>query len=247
MSDTAFTNRYEIKYVVRMQRLDEIRDALSGFFEPDSHVGPGGAYYNYSIYYDSPLYDFYTEKREGNLIRKKPRIRLYRSTPDAPASNFYLELKGRYDRIVLKRRDKITRDLAERLLSPGPTELTERELESSVLGEFVYLQDKFNLLPCVTILYRREPMNAVFYDNVRITFDTMIQSSLLTSLDNPNDSFTDAMPFNWFMLELKYNNVLPRQLIRRLNALGLQQQSVSKFALGLEACYDDFRDTRRLA
>ena len=247
MSDTAFTNRYEIKYIVRMQRLDEIRDALSGFFEPDDHAGPSGGYYNYSIYYDSPHYDFYTEKREGNLIRIKPRIRLYRSEPDAPASNFYLELKGRHDRIVLKRRDRITRDLAQTILSLGPTDLTDRDLESSVLGEFVYLQNKFNLSPCVTIRYRREPLNAVFYNNVRITFDTMIQSSLLTSLDNPDNSFSEALPYNWFMLELKYNDVLPRLLIRRLNALGLQQLSVSKFAIGLEGCYHDLKCTQRLA
>jgi hypothetical protein len=247
VSDTAFTNRYEIKYLVRVQRLEEIRDALSGFFEPDVHAGPGGGYYNYSIYFDSPHYDFYSEKREGNLVRIKPRIRLYRSEPCAPASNFYLELKGRYDRIVLKRRDRITRDIAETLLSSGPAALTDRDLESSVLGEFLYLQSKLNLSPCVTIRYRREPMNAVFYSNVRITFDTMIQSSLLTSLDNPDDSFTEALPLNWFMLELKYNDVLPRMLIQRLNALGLQQQSVSKVAVGLEGCYHDLRGTQRLA
>lgn len=247
VSETAFTNRYEVKYLVRMQRLNEIRDALSGFFEPDDHAGPSGGYYNYSIYYDSPHFGFYTEKREGNLIRIKPRIRLYRSEPDAPASNFYLELKGRYDRIVLKRRDRITRDLAQTLLSPGPIELSDSDLESSVLGEFAYLRNKFNLTPCITIRYRREPMNAVFYSNVRITFDTLIQSSLVTSLDNPNDTFTEALPMDWFMIELKYNDVLPRLLIKRFNALGLQQLSVSKFAIGLEGGYGDLRDTQRLA
>lgn len=247
MSDTAFTNRYEVKYIVRIHRLDEIREALSGFFEPDSHVGQSGGYYNYSIYYDSPHYDFYTEKREGNLVRIKPRIRLYRSEPEAPATNFYLELKGRYDRIVLKRRDRINREIAQAILSSSPAALTDRDLESSVLGEFLYLQNKFNLSPCVTIRYRREPMNAVFYSNVRITFDTMIQSSLVTSLDNPEESFCEALPANWFMLELKYNDVLPRLLIRRLNALGLQQQSVSKFAIGLEGCYDDLRGKPHVA
>ena len=247
MSDTAFTNRYEIKYLVRMQRLEEIRDALSGFFVPDDHAGPSGGYYNYSIYYDSPLYDFYTEKREGNLTRIKPRIRLYRSEPDAPASNFYLELKGRYDRIVLKRRDRITRDLAQTLLASGAPELSDRDLESSVLGEFLYLKNKFNLSPCVTIRYRREPMNALFYSNVRLTFDTLIQSSLVTTLDNPHDTFAEALPMEWFMVELKYNDVIPRLLIRQLNALGLQQLSVSKFAIGLEGSYDELRRTKRLA
>jgi len=248
VSDPAFTNRYEIKYVVKTQRLEEIRHALSGFFEPDEWAGPGGGYYNYSIYFDSPHYDFYSEKREGNLVRIKPRIRLYRATPDAPTSNIYLELKGRYDRIVVKRRNRLTHDLARALLSSSGTAVfTDSDLESSALSEFAYLQEKFDLSPCVTIRYRREPLNAVFYGHVRITFDTMIQSSLMTSLDNPEDAFADAMPFNWFMLELKYNDVLPRLLIHRLNALGLQQQSVSKFALGLEACYDDLRKTRRLA
>lgn len=246
MSDTAFTNRYEIKYLIRMQRLEEIRDALSGFFEPDVNAGPDGGYYNYSIYFDSPRYDYYTEKREGQLIRIKPRIRLYRSELNGPASNYYLELKGRYDRIVLKRRDQITREFAEAALSCGPMDMGDRDLESSTIGEFLYLLNRYNLSPCVTIRYRREPLNAVFYSNVRITFDTMIESSLRTSLDNPDDTFSEALPFNWFMLELKYNDVLPRLLIQRLNALGLQQQSVSKFAAGLEGCYDDLAVGQRL-
>ena len=247
MSETAFTNRYEIKYLVRMQRLEEVRDALSGYFEPDDHAGPGGGYYNYSIYFDSPHLDFYTEKREGNLVRIKPRIRLYRSEPDAQASSYFLELKGRYDRIVLKRRARITQEFAESVLTPGPMAVTDAELESSAVGEFVYLVNRLNLSPCVTVLYRREPMNAVFYRDVRITFDTMIQGSLRTSLDNPPDTFTEALPCNWFMLELKYNNVLPRMLIRQLNALGLQQQSVSKFAIALEGCYKDLEGNQRLA
>ena len=75
MSVNGFTNRYEIKYLVEARRIDEIKAKLAGFFEPDPNAVDGAGYYVYSIYFDSPLHRFYSEKREGQLTRIKPRIR----------------------------------------------------------------------------------------------------------------------------------------------------------------------------
>ena len=241
----ATTNRYEIKYLVETKRIPEVRRAIGGFFGQDANAGDDGSYINHSIYFDSPNYRFYREKREGELVRIKPRIRLYRPTEDAPPTAIYLELKARYDRIVVKRRVPIGQGLAERLLRPGPLELTNREIENSVIAEFKYLSDRFALRPCVTVLYSRTALNGLYHQNLRFTFDRVIQCSLMTELNNSTDALIEALPATKTILELKYNNQISELLLYRLNSLGLQQQTLSKFAISMESCHANFRNQIR--
>ncbi len=237
----AFTNRYEIKYFVETALIPELRRTIGGFFESDPNGGPRGAYVNYSIYFDSPYYRFYGEKREGELIRIKPRIRLYRSTPTAPPSAIYLELKARHDRIVEKRRVQIDADLARRLLSIGPLHLTPRELENSVLAEFNYLSDRFALGPVVTVVYYRTALNGRFQHDLRMTFDEELHGSMSTTMDVPPGELLEVVPPSHFILELKYNNKISELLLGKLRSLGLEQQTFSKFALSMEKSHDHMR------
>ena len=237
----AYTNRYEIKYLVETVRLPEVRAAIGGFFERDANGDQDGTYINQSIYFDSPQYRFYREKREGELVRIKPRIRLYRATEDGPAKAIFLELKARYDRIVEKRRAPIDEGLAERILRPGPLDLTQREVENSVMAEFNYLCDRFALRPCVTVVYHRTALNGAFQQKLRVTFDQMNRCSLATTLDTPPDSLIDSLPVTWFIMELKYNDRISEILLQRLRSLGLQQQTLSKYAIAMEQGHDYFR------
>ncbi len=237
----AYTNRYEIKYLVETARIPELRQTLGGFFECDPNNGPQGAYVNYSIYFDSPYYRFYGEKREGELIRIKPRIRLYRPSPSAPPSAIYLELKARYDRIIEKRRVQIDTDLARRLLAPGPLSLSPRELENSVLAEFNYLSDRFALSPVVTVVYYRTALNGRFQHDLRMTFDEELHGSMSTTMDVPSDSLLEVVPPTHFILELKYNHKISGLLLHKLRSLGLEQHTLSKFALAMEKSHDQMR------
>ncbi len=241
----ATTNRYEIKYLIETKRIPEVRRAIDGFFGQDSNAGADGSYINHSIYFDSPNYRFYREKREGELVRIKPRIRLYRATEDAPPTAIYLELKARYDRIVAKRRAPIDQELAERLLRPGPLDLTNREIENSVIAEFKYLCDRYALRPCVTVLYSRTALNGLYHQNLRFTFDRLIRCSLMTELNNSTDALIEALPASKSILELKYNNQISELLLHKLHSLGLQQQTFSKYAIAIERCHDSFRNQIR--
>jgi hypothetical protein len=251
MTSATYTNRYEIKYLVHARELPEIELGLRDFLVPDQNGGNGNGsfdgYFNYSIYFDSPDYYFYREKREGDLARIKPRIRLYRSSPEAKPGAVFLELKGRYDRIVAKRRAPIGLDLAERLLSDGLTEPDRSAMESSAVREFYYLAHRFRLAPCVTVLYHRKAFFGAFYPNVRVTFDRAIQCSRQTTLGNPNDAFIYALPADQLIVELKYNDKVPRMLLERFNALGMQQETFSKFAISVERTHDEILGHKFLA
>lgn len=238
MYDRTFNNRYEIKYLVENRNMAAVEAGLRGFLLPDANGVHAGGYFNHSIYFDSPDYRYYCEKREGDLIRLKPRIRVYRTERFEAPRAVFLELKGRYDRIVTKRRARISPDLAERLLTGGPLDLDDAPSgqggEGSALDEFLYLVQRFHLVPCVAVLYRREAFFGAFYPDVRVTFDRVIECSRLTTLEPHDGTFIGALPANHVVLELKYNEKVPRLLLQRFHSLGLQQGTLSKFALSLE-------------
>lgn len=246
MNWLTYNNRYEIKYLVDSHRMPEIERALDGFLVADENSRGTNGYFNYSIYFDSPNYRFYGEKREGDLVRLKPRIRIYRNALEAPPKAIFMELKGRYDRIVTKRRAAIDIGLAQQMLTTHPIVLDDRAVESSTMGEFYYLAHRFRLAPCVTVLYHRTAYYGAFYPGVRVTFDRVIRGSRMTTLDNPDESFIGIVPVNQVVIELKYNDKVPEMLLRRFRSLGVQHATFSKFAVALERTHDEILTNKML-
>ena len=233
----AFTNRYEIKYLLDPGRLEEVKAALQDYLRLDANGSHDGGYYVHSIYFDSPDMRFLREKFEGELNRVKPRIRTYRSSMDGAPTATFLELKGRYDRIVQKRRCPIDRSLARLLLTETPVHPNGWSAKHTVLGEFQYMSHRFHLVPAVSVLYHRTAFFGAFWPNLRVTFDRLVLCSPVTSLEAPSDDFLQAIPCSQTVMELKYNDKLPQCLLRRINCLGLQQRTFSKYATSVERCF----------
>lgn len=232
-----YTNRYEIKYLVAPERLPEIDAVLGEALRRDVNGVHEGGYYVHSIYFDSPDYRYYREKIEGDLVRVKPRLRSYRTSLDGPPTGIFLELKGRYDRIVHKRRVSIDRLLAERLLYQTPVHPNGWAAESPVLSEFQYLSHRFQLRPCVSVLYHRTAYFGAYWPNLRMTFDRIVLCSPATSLNAASEDFAQIIPCGQTVMEVKYNDKLPRFILSQLYSLGLQQRTFSKYATSLERCF----------
>ena len=233
----AYTNRYEIKFLLGADRLADVQGALREYLRLDANGIENGGYYVHSIYFDSPDLQFLREKFEGQLTRVKPRIRSYRASLDGPPSDIFLEMKGRYDRIVEKRRCRIDRPLAEVLLTETPVHPNGWSSMHSVLGEFQYLSHRLRLVPAVTVLYHRTAYFGTFWPNLRITFDRLLLCSPSTGLHTPSADFVQAVPCRQTIMELKYTNKVPRALLGCINGLGLQQRSFSKYAVSVERCF----------
>ncbi len=246
MTNATYTNRYEIKYLTAARAMPRIEAGLLDFLVPDEKGSGARGYYNHSIYFDSPDYRFYQEKREGELVRLKPRLRFYRPAPEAEPEAAFLELKGRYDRIVAKRRGAIELDFAERLLSDCLVEPDPKAMESKAVREFYYLARRYCLVPCVTVLYHRVAYFGAFYPNIRVTFDRVIRCSRYTGSRNSDDALIYAIPPDQLIVELKYNDKVPRLLLRRFNSLGLQQVTFSKFGVAMERTHDEILPRRYL-
>lgn len=233
----AFTNRYEIKYLLGAGQLADVQAALQDHLRRDANGSHDGGYYVHSIYFDSPDMRFLRQKYEGDLTRVKPRIRTYRSSLDGPSAGLFLELKGRYDRIVQKRRCPIDRSLAKLLLTETPVHPNGWSAKHTVLGEFLYMSHRFQLVPAVSVLYHRTAFFGAYWPNLRITFDRLVLCSPATGLDAPSEDFMQTIPCSQTVMELKYNDKLPLSLLRRINSLGLQQRSFSKYAMSVQRCF----------
>lgn len=229
-----FTNRYEIKYKVPLAGFQELESRLADIFEPDRSADDGCGYFVNSIYFDSPELRFLNEKREGDLTRIKPRLRWYTRAPGDTPEQVYMELKGRHDRIVLKRRVPLDCDLARAILE-NPQALGNDEISSSsVLAEFAYLAGRFNLRPVVLVHYHRQPLAGRFHPRLRMTFDRLMLCGWATSLDARIEDCVPALSPTSGILELKFNDKAPWLLLRRMNAMGLVGQTFSKYATSLE-------------
>jgi len=233
----AFTNRYEIKYLLGPDRLADVRASLSEYLVSDANGAEDGGYYVHSIYFDSPDLVFLQEKFEGQLTRVKPRIRAYRPSPDGAPTALYLELKGRHDRIVEKRRCTIDRLLTDVLLTQSPVHPNGWAAKHPVLAEFQYMSQRLRLIPTVSVLYHRTAFFGAHWANLRVTFDRLVLCSPGTGLNAPSGDFMQVLPFGHTVMELKYNNKIPICLARRINSLGLQQRTFSKYAASVERCY----------
>jgi hypothetical protein len=202
----------------------------------DPNTSPGNdGYFNHSIYFDSPRIRFYLEKHEGLLERTKPRLRAYRDGPNQPPRAYFLELKNRHDRLVHKERVEVSKELADRLLRPSTLAFGAEIGRSEILSKFYYLSKRFALQPQVGVLYNRRAYVSDLYPNLRVTFDTRLQSSRTATLDGPPSAFRYALPLDRLVLEIKYDKAIPSIVLRDIEAFGLQQVTFSKFATCMES------------
>jgi len=230
-----FTNRYEVKYIVPTRSLAYIRNSLMGLIVPDSfNIGEKG-YYNYSIYFDTLSYRFYREKHEGLLYRIKPRIRVYRDTLDGQISKVFLEFKIKHDRIVKKERTEISQKMMSQILS-GDSEFSLQNDSDPVISRLYSLTKKYHLKPKVVVYYNRSAFHSELYPNVRLTFDSNIRGSLSVTGDALSGAFHYILSPHFSMIELKYNNKLPKIFISKIRELELRQATFSKYATALEVC-----------
>ena len=209
----------------------------SATLSPDPNGDENNQYHIRSLYfdtaYDSALYD----KINGTANRDKYRIRIYNFSDQM----IRLECKSKFRDLISKRSVRITRDLAEQLISADPTGL---ESTASGLVSDTFREMRTNLLhPVVIVDYLRE---AYLHpaEEVRITFDMQLRSGL-NSVDMFNPYLPTVPPFDHdeVILEVKYNQVLPPYIANLLTyALrdGACRSAISKYVYCRRFEFKDF-------
>jgi len=225
-------NRFELKYRVHYKVARELMRLLQPHVRRDENAGDGGFYKVLSCYYDSPDLRCYWEKMDGEKYRRKVRVRTYGANPDQA----FVEIKQRYNLNVQKRRMRAPIDQVERVMA-SIVDGTYAGGEHAVYDEVCWLARQYKLEPKLIVSYNR----AAFFDNykpdLRITLDRNIRCRNL-DLDLRRHRMAGhwALPPQFLILEIKFNEVMPRWIGTCLNSLNLEIMRISKYCYGIDRC-----------
>ena len=229
--------RHELKFFITPVQYQVLSRTLKSVLHPDPHGDENNQYHIRSLYFDTVNDDALYDKINGTANRDKYRIRIYNFSD----SMIRLECKSKFRDLISKRSVRISRDLAEQLISADPTGL---DTTASGLVSDVFREMRTHLLhPVVIVDYLRE---AYLHpaEEVRITFDMHLRTGL-GSVDIFNPDVPTIPPFdhNEIILEVKYNQVLPPYIANLLTfALrdGAVQSAISKYVWCRRFEFKDF-------
>jgi len=218
--------RHELKFFITDVQYHVLSSMLKNVLHPDPNGDENNQYHIRSLYFDTVFDDALNEKISGVANRNKYRIRIYNFSDKM----IRLECKSKFRDLISKRSVRISRDLAEQLISADPTGL---ESTASGLVSDVFREMRTNLLhPVVIVDYLREAyLHPV--EDVRITFDRQLRSGV-NSIDLFNPHIPTVPPFDHeeIILEVKFNRQLPPYISHILTyALrdGAVQSAISKY------------------
>lgn len=234
--------RYERKYYIRNERLDELRERLRPFVNPDVHSKTGAdglsQYTVRSIYYDTPFMEYYYEKKEGLENRNKFRIRVYDQFKKGDVA--FLEIKKKLGNRIKKHRSTLPADQVRDLLTTGNMEdhIIVNKKSPNALKDasmFLYYYYKKSLKPVNLVVYEREAYHGKFDPGVRITFDKNVRSTIYPKLGELySEDRNKAITPGYFILEVKYYEIIPVWALSIIEEFKLSLEAISKFASGLD-------------
>lgn len=220
MSDIMIFKRYEKKYLLTKDELENFMSKIRQYIIPDKH----GLSTVCSLYLDTPDYLLIRNSIDAKAYKEKLRIRSY-GVPDDDTKVFF-EIKKKYRDIVYKRRVSMKKRTAFEYIKSGvPPMDTQIMREIDYLMKF-YRQPK----PGVCILCQREAYFASDDPDVRLTFD----HDLRYRFGFPNkENITDGVPIvadGECVMEIKTAGAMPLWLARALSECKIYPKSFSKYA-----------------
>ena len=217
--------RHELKFKISNSAAEVLKQKLSLILGKDKNsYYEDGSYLIKSLYFDDRDSNSYYEKMDGVLYRKKYRIRMYNDVD----TFIRLEKKMKHNNYTAKEQMLISKDIYSKILNG---KIDEIENPEGLLLEFITNYKNKGLVPSVIVEYHRTAFTYPISD-VRITFDSNIQSSLYNY-----DLFNTSYPRYIVdepgkqVLEVKFNEILPLHIANILNDIPACREAVSKFAI----------------
>ncbi|MEV5407852.1 polyphosphate polymerase domain-containing protein [Thermopolyspora sp. NPDC052614] len=228
-------NRYEIKYLVDVAVVDELRAEIERRLDRDRHCGEDG-YGVWSVYYDTRTLRFYWEKIEGLRFRRKLRVRHYGDRFGVHADTpVFVEIKQRVNRVTQKRRVCLPyRDAL--LLCDGRRMVEHEPGQRAFLDEVLDLVCRLDLRATAITGYQRHAYLGRDADvGLRVTFDRRIRGR-----DRDFHLGADAenrfiVPPHKAIMEVKANERVPYWLTDLTAKRNLQVVRISKYCQSVEA------------
>jgi SPX domain protein involved in polyphosphate accumulation len=227
--------RNEIKYFVAPTVVQQVKDSISPFVSTDPHMNGYKNYTVRSIYFDTPELDYHYEKMDGLKVRKKLRLRTYNNFENDKIA--FLEIKRRYNQIIVKERAKVSLEKAQNFLEcPKSNGIfdTKDTLKKRVLEKFAYNLANENLKSTLLVVYEREAYQGIHDPTTRITFDSNLRYKVdpeISEIFNEHD--LETILGDYVIIEFKFNDFMPKWMRKIMRTFCLSAQSISKYCTGI--------------
>ena len=219
------TLRHELKYYINASVYHTLRNRLRVVLKPDPNMKREDGYLISSLYFDDLHHSALNEKQSGIRFRKKYRMRCY-GRSDALIK---LECKYKYDEYISKTSATLSRAEYDAILRNDYGFLASRREE--VCRQLLAYYNLRLLRPVVAVEYLREAY-VLPQGNVRITFDKDISASTDCFDMFAEDYVTSrVLEKDLIVLEVKYDDYLPRVIQQAIGVVGAQQCSASKYVM----------------
>lgn len=214
--------RHELKYTISYPQYYQLLGRLSSFMRKDGQLSEG--YFIRSLYFDDMYNTAYYQKEAGVFQRCKYRIRIYNNCHDGVIK---LEKKSKIGEYIKKTDAAVTPDEFYALLDGQPEFL----LEGTPLMQDWYAAIRTRLLsPAVVVDYTRDAYICA-EGNVRITFDKGLRAGLDFDILNPNIPTVRAMDEGVLVMEVKFDDFLPKHIKTLIQPAASNHMAVSKYIL----------------
>lgn len=218
----ALEYRHELKFLVPEITLEKLKYRLEPFMDLDEHH-PDEMYRIRSLYFDDYFDTCLNENLAGTDNRYKYRIRFYEDNLDF----IKLEKKYKLHGMTKKEAESVSVSQVNSYLA-GDSDVAEGRLTTELLAANI----KSGMRPKCIVEYDRyafvEPVG-----NVRITFDMNLRGSTEVDrfLDTSEEFCLPVLEPGWHVLEVKYDEFLPRHILQLVDINNLHRQSFSKYAI----------------
>ncbi len=216
--------RHEIKYIINIREAEILKQRLKLIMAIDSNgYFEDGSYLIKSLYFDDIDNSSYFEKLNGVLYRKKYRVRIYNNSDN----KIVLERKYKHNNLTSKDSILINKDTYSKIINGRIEDISVAE--NDLLSEFLAEMRIKRLLPSVIVKYKRLAYTYPI-SNIRITFDEAVAGEGFNyDLFTINASDFKVLEPNEVVLEVKYDELLPKAIADILSSISLRREAVSKF------------------
>ena len=231
LTKTPRLTRFEIKYFVSPEVRIRLAGILRARMDTDSHGLEGhGGYGVSSLYYDTPAFANYFDKKDGVLHRLKFRLRSY----GEDGESMFLESKERAADRTLKNRIAI--DGAEWQALAGGRHVG-RLKDEGVFQSFWRARASAGLEAKISIAYRRTAFVGHDGRRLRVTLDDRVVAARHLLVGRAGRLLRPLLPAGYSILELKFDRRMPSWLHDLVKRFELRQGSISKYCMAVEKVY----------
>lgn len=220
--------RYEKKYILTKAQKEALEERIKDHMELDVFCKKNNHYLIRNIYYDTLTNDLIHMSVEKPVFKEKLRVRKYGTYGDG-RDEYFLEIKRKSEKIVYKRRVRLSKEELDNFLEKGIVPEKEKFLDNQVNKELQYLLKTYSLKPAVFITYVRVAYFDKDDSNFRLTFDDQIYSRRHDLDFDIKDCDQTLLPEGYYLMEVKASQNYPFWFARALSDLQIYPTSFSKY------------------